>query len=106
MVAAASWIAFLVAQVLSPITFSSTAGRVLGLFVTANVAMAVMHLLPIPPLDGARILSSLLSPSARARFVRFEPYGIAVLFGLAFLGRYWNNWPYGQIISALRRLVA
>lgn len=100
-------VAALAARLLSPITQSVLAARLLGLFLLANVTMAVMHLLPIPPLDGSRILAVFLGPSGRARLERLESWGIAILFLLAFLGRgFLRNEPFQSIISAVRELIA
>lgn len=55
-----------------------------GVFI--NVIIMVLNLLPLPPLDGGRILVSLL-PHAPARAVsRLEPYGFAILIVLLFTG--------------------
>jgi Zn-dependent protease len=50
-----------------------------------NVVLAIFNLLPIPPLDGGRILVGIL-PGVLARSMsRLEPYGLLILIGLLFL---------------------
>ncbi|MBS1211658.1 MAG: site-2 protease family protein [Proteobacteria bacterium] len=48
-----------------------------GIFI--NSALMLLNLLPIPPLDGGRILSSLLSPRWAMKFGAIEPYGFIIL---------------------------
>lgn len=51
-----------------------------------NLALAVFNLLPIPPLDGSKILYGLLPPEYEHVTYNLERYGPGVLFGLVFLG--------------------
>lgn len=55
-----------------------------GIFI--NLVLMVLNLLPIPPLDGGRVLSGLVSNSFSNLLSKIEPYGLFILIGLMFLG--------------------
>jgi Zn-dependent protease len=54
--------------------------------VLVNLIFMVLNLLPLPPLDGGRILTSLLPHRMAYRFSRVEPYGFIILLVLLFTG--------------------
>ncbi len=57
--------------------------------VTINILLMVLNLVPIPPLDGGRVMTSLLPPHAAMTFSRIEPYGLVILLLLLFTGALW-----------------
>jgi len=55
-----------------------------GVFI--NIILMVLNLIPIPPLDGSRVLSSLLPPRAAQQYNRLEPYGLIIVLVLLLTG--------------------
>lgn len=51
-----------------------------------NIALAVFNLIPVPPLDGSKILAAILPARAREAFWRFEQYGFILLVVLLMSG--------------------
>lgn len=51
-----------------------------------NIILAVFNLVPIPPLDGSKVLMGLLPPRHAASFARIEPFGFLILLALFYTG--------------------
>ena len=68
------------------------AGDVLRLAVTVNIGFFVFNMLPIPPLDGSRLLYFLAPDSVRQVMASLEQYGIIIILAVVLL--------LGQVLSA------
>jgi Zn-dependent protease len=73
--------------------------------VTLNVVLGVFNLLPIPPLDGSRLLSLALPPSRQNIVYFLDQYGIFLLLGILILAPNLLTPIFRAIIEALYRLV-
>lgn len=63
-------------------TISTNFDFLLGIIIYINLILMVFNLLPIPPLDGSKILAAFLSPEAKMRYFSLERFGfiLVILF--------------------------
>ena len=68
------------------LTASYFAVSVITTAIVANLVLAVFNLLPIPPLDGSRVMMGLLPYNIGAEYAKIEPYGFIIIFALLWIG--------------------
>lgn len=68
-----------------------------------NIVLAAFNLIPIPPLDGSRILFGLLPYPLAVRYMKIESYGFIILFILLWFGLI--DWFLNPIAAVLSRFI-
>jgi Zn-dependent protease len=75
---------------LAPIRFMNVSGQTYDVLEAAfivNVVLGVFNMMPIPPLDGSRIVAVLMPRNVYVRWASLDQYGFLVLLGFIFLFR-------------------
>lgn len=94
-------IAFIALTVLDPQEFlgsSSLTTKILIFFVEWNILLAAFNLVPIPPLDGSRMLRLFLSTGGRRTLDKIEPFGFLILLVLIV----WLSEPFFRVVDFIR----
>lgn len=86
----ATWVAL-------PLLYMGFAG------ITINLVLMVLNLLPLPPLDGGRVVTGLLPGRLAWRYARIEPYGLMILVALLVMG--WLGYLIWPPVSMLQGLL-
>jgi Zn-dependent protease len=86
-----------------------------------GIALAIFNLIPIPPLDGSRVLYAVLPDRELRVYSKFEPYGVLLLFGLfifasgifryiflpaSLLSEFLSGYSFNQLWGIIGQLIA
>jgi Zn-dependent protease len=92
-------LAFIAAILLRPLDGGSFLAQALQVFVELNVALFVFNILPIPPLDGSRVLYAFAPRPLQELLEQLEPIGLFIIFGLVLLG------GFGGLLGNLNQFI-
>lgn len=77
---------FNVLGVAMPLFLHDVLGTIMPLFIIRNLSFMVFNLIPIPPLDGSRIIGMFLSNKAYYTLMSYERYSMLIIMALSLLG--------------------
>ena len=92
-----AFVAFLLLHILSP--SSGAVELLLHYLAQINIILAAFNLIPIPPLDGSKILMGFMSARFQYLFSRLEPYGLFIIIALLYAG------ALNPVIAMFRRII-
>lgn len=97
--------ALLLTRLISP-GESSILGTALYFMAHINIILAAFNLIPLPPLDGSKIVMHIAPAEIRNLLLRIEPYGFFIIIGLLYLGAldpvlHFFRWIIVSVISIL-----
>lgn len=88
------------------VDMSSVSGKIIMATVSVNLGFFVFNMLPIPPLDGSRVMYALAPEFIRRGMEMIERYGLVVIFAIVLLAGAVLGPLLGVIIQLFYRLFA
>ena len=80
--------------------------NILATFTISNLMLMVFNLVPIPPLDGSRVVTALLPPRLAWQYLRLERYGFLIILALLNLVPQFGNAIDAIVLGMFRFLVS
>ena len=80
-------------------TILSVITTMLYILISMNIGLAVFNFIPIPPLDGSKILSAVLPPRTYFKLMQYEQYGFIILIILI------NTPIFGSLLNTISNLI-
>ena len=71
-----------------------------------NLLLTVFNLIPIPPLDGSRVMAHLLPPAMREPYAAVGRYGMLIIFGVLYISPEFNVFVFSTVDTLLAALNA
>lgn len=84
------WVLLLRLLLMAGVDIQDFWGKMAIAGVQVNLVLMALNLVPLPPLDGGRIVYSLLPQPYANQYARIEPYGMLILIVLMFTGALWT----------------
>jgi Zn-dependent protease len=79
-------LAALTALIIKLVSPTGLLQQILDIFLMLNVGLFVFNMIPIPPLDGSRVLYAFAPEPLQDLMRQIEPFGLIVVFGLVIFG--------------------
>ncbi len=98
-------LAFFLSIILRFFSLSVVVNLIISNLIAINVVLGVFNLIPLPPLDGSRIIMGLLPESLSRKYSLIEPYGFILVIALLWMGAFDRVvWPLVNFLLQLMRV--